>query len=249
MSSTNSLLHALKDQIRNVKYSIRAEAHMPGSMVPRALQSREVRRLTSLGSVVSMPAFRLADGLVSRVETIAMDLLGTPPRGDRVAVGPVDAYLADHFEFVDRMFALLKSVLDAKHGPSVFVAEQGLDSAWGTVAKRLPAGGLGVDPALASAVLAVVVGRTGAVRQLGYQAGATETNFTGAPALYCALVAGLMIAVASARPEAAEDGAALLESADSAVDARFDRFRRALAAEDPAEGVAAEYRKLVPFLP
>ena len=90
MSSTNSLLHALKDQIRNVKYSIRAEAHMPGSMVPRALQSREVRRLTSLGSVVSMPAFRLADGLVTRVETIAMDLLGAPCRGGQVVVEPVD---------------------------------------------------------------------------------------------------------------------------------------------------------------
>ncbi len=58
-----------------------------------------------------------------------------------------------------------------------------------------------------------------------------------------------MIAVASARPQAAEDGAALLESADSAVDARFDRFRRALAGEDPAAAIAAEYRKLVPFLP
>ncbi len=152
MSSTNSLLHALKDQIRNVKYSIRAEAHMPGSMVPRALQSREMRRLTSLGSVVSMPAFRLADGLVTRVETIAMDLLGTPPRGDRAAVSPVDAYLADHFEFVDRMFALLKQVVEIKDGPSVFVAEQALDAAWAGVAKRLPAGGLGVDPVLASAI-------------------------------------------------------------------------------------------------
>ena len=249
MSSTNSLLHALKDQIRNVKYSIRAEAHMPGSMVPRALQSREVRRLTSLGSVVSTPAFRLADGLVTRVETIAMDLLGAPPRGDRVVVEAVDAYLADPFEFADKLFALLKHVIDAKHGPSVFVSEQALDAAWGAVAKRLPAGGTGVDPVLACAVLAEAVARTGAVRQLGYQAGAAETNFTGAPARYCGLVAGLMIAVASARPEAAVDGAALLESADSAVNARFDRFRRAMAGEDAAEAVAAEYRKLVPFLP
>ena len=41
MIPTSTLLHALKDQIRNVKYSIRAEAHMPGSMVPRAFQSRK----------------------------------------------------------------------------------------------------------------------------------------------------------------------------------------------------------------
>ena len=98
-------------------------------------------------------------------------------------------------------------------------------------------------------MLAEAVGRAGSVRQLGYQAGVPETNFTNAPALYCGLVVGLMIAVATARPEVGDDGAALLESADSAVNARFDRFRRAFGGDAPAEAVAVEYRKLIPFLP
>ena len=249
MNPTNSLLHALKDQIRNVKYSIRAEAHMPGSMLPRALQSREVRRLTSLGAVVSTPAFRLVDGIVTRVETIAMDLLGAAPRRDQVAVETVDCYLADGFDFTDKLFGLLKQAIDTKGSPSVFVSEQGLDAAWAGVAKALPQGGVGVDPVLACAIIAVALARAQPVRQLGYQAGVPETNFTGAPSFYCGILAGLMIAVTTVRPAEALDGATLLESLDSAVNARFDRFRRAMDGEAPAEAIAAEYRKLIPFLP
>ena len=249
MSPTSSLLHALKDQIRNVKYSIRAEAHRPGSMVPRALQSREVRRLTRLGSVVSSPAFRLVDGIVTRVETFAMDLLGAVPRGDAIEVEPVDVYLADGFEFTDRLFALLKRVIDTKGAPNVFVSEQALDAAWALVAGAMPESSAGVDPALACAVMADALARMQPVRQLGYEPGAPETHFAGAPSLYCGLLAGLMIAVATVRPSASEDGAALLESIDSAVNARFDRFRRAMESAAPAEAVAAEYRKLIPFLP
>lgn len=249
MSPTSLLLHALKDQIRNVKYSIRAEAHMPGSMVPRVLQSREVRRLTSLGSVVSSPAFRLADGIVTRVETIAMDLLGAVPRGDAIEVEPIDAYLADGFDFTDKLFVLLKRVIDTKGAPSVFVSEQALDAAWAIVAKALPQGGADIDPVLACAVVAEAVARTQPVRQLGYQPGLPPTHFSGAPSLYCGLLAGMMIAVATTRPSTSEDGAALLESSDSAVNARFDRFRRAVEGDAPAEAVAAEYRKLTPFLP
>ncbi len=249
MSPTSSLLHALKDQIRTVKYSIRAEAHMPGSMVPRALQSREVRRLTSLSAVVSTPAFRLVDGIVTRVETIAMDLLGAQPRPDVVLVEPVDAYLADGFDFTDKLFVLLKQVVDTRSAPSVFVSEQALDAAWAIVAQALPQGGAGTDPVLACAIVAGALARTQPVRRLGYREGAPETHFAGAPSLYCGLLVGLMIAVATVRPATAGDGAALLESSDSAVNARFERFRQAMDGKTAAESVAAEYRKLIPFLP
>lgn len=249
MSPTNSLLHALKDQIRNVKYSIRAEAHMPGSMVPRALQSREVRRLTSLGSMVSMPAFRLVDGIVTRVETIAMDLLGAAPRAAAFGVEPVDAYLAEGFDFTDKMFVLLKQVVDARGAPGDFVSEQALDAAWTLVTRALPQAGTAVDPVLACAVVAEALARTQPVRRLGYQPGAPESHFAGAPSLYSGLMVGLMIAVATARPSTGGDGAALLESADSAVNARFDRFRRAVEGDAAAEAVAAEFCKLIPFLP
>ncbi len=249
MIPTSTLLHALKDQIRNVKYSIRAEAHMPGSMVPRAFQSREVRRLTSISSVVSTPAFRLVDGIVTRVETIAMDLLGASSPGDGNAVDPVDGYLADGFEFTDKLFRLLRQIVDYKGGPSVFVSEQALDSAWAGVAKDLPQSGAGVEPILACAVLAVALARAQAVRRLGFQPGEPESNYVGAPGLYCGIVAGLMIAVTTARPAKPEDGISLLESADSVVRARFDRFRRAMETGSSAEAVAVEYRKLIPFLP
>ena len=249
MSPTNSLLHALKDQIRTVKYSIRAEAHTPGSMVPRALQSREVRRLTTLGSVVSTPAFRLVDGIVTRVETLALDWLGTSPRAAITGVEPIGAYVADGFDFTDKLFVLLKQVVDTKGAPSVFVSEQALDATWTIVAKALPQAGAGVDPVLACAVVAEAVARTQPIRQLGYRPGAPETHFSAAPSLYCGLLTGLMIAVATTRPSVSEEGAALLESSDSAVNVRFDRFRRAMDGDAPADAVAAEYRKLIPFLP
>ena len=129
------------------------------------------------------------------------------------------------------------------------MSEQALDAAWVAVAKVLPQGGAGVDPVLACAAVAEAIARTQPVRRLGYRPGEPATHFSGAPSLYCGILAGLMIAVVTARPSTSGDGAALLESSDSAVNARFGRFRRAMDGDAPAEAVAAEYRKLIPFLP
>lgn len=248
MHSTSSLIHSLKDQIRNVKYSIRAEAHDPGSMLPRALQSREIRRLTSLGSVVSRPAFRLVDGIVTRVETIAMDLLGTPVRGERAVPEPVDAWVADGLEFTEKTFGLLKRMIDVKGAHNAFVSEQALDAAWTAVSGALadPAAAAR-DPVLACAVVADALIRAKPVRQVGFSG--DQTHFARSPNLYGGVLVGLLVAVATSHPDALEDGDAALESVDSAVDARFDRFAAAAAAEAPAEAIAAEYRKLVAFLP
>lgn len=255
MSPTNSIFHSLKDQIRNVKYSIRAEAHVPGSMLPRALQNREMRRLTSLGSVVSMPAFRLVDGILTRVESIAMDLLGAPTRSDPAHPESIEAYFADEFEFTDKLFQLLKRVVDIQAVHNVFVSEQAIDAAWVTIARDLRgstqglAAAEGADPVLTCASVALALVRSEPVRQVGFHQGGGETNFARAPSLYCGVLVGLLIAVATCRSDTAQDGEGVFESVNSAVNARFDRFSLALACEVPALAIAAEYRKLIPFLP
>ena len=70
---TNDLLKSLRDQVRVVRYSIRAESEMPGAILPGMLQ--DLRPIMAVGA----PALRLADGLFTEVETLATEVIPHDP--------------------------------------------------------------------------------------------------------------------------------------------------------------------------
>ena len=51
------------------------------------------------------------------------------------------------------------------------------------------------------------------------------------------------------RDPALREDAALEESIDTVVNARFDRFKRAVSAKSPLGELAAQFEALLPFLP
>ena len=254
----SSILHSIKDQMRSVKYSIRAEATEAGSSLPRMLQRRDIRRLTTLGSVVSVPAMRLADGLVTRVETMAYDLL-RPARGNDVPFPrPVSFYIPveDDAAFTDKLFQALKQVVDRQGIRNNYVSEQGLDATGAFIRSRSQDAGDEVLPpsddvrALRHcALIAHALHRTGPVRAIGSQSCAVHAGFAQVPNLYAGAVVGLTIAVATLSDDPTQDGDALIESVESAVNARMDRFMQAVETDAPIEGIAHEFGKLVTFLP
>ena len=259
----SSILHSIKDQMRSVKYSIRAEATEAGSSLPRMLQRRDIRRLTTLGSVVSVPAMRLADGLVTRVETMAYDLL-RPARGNGVPFPrPVSFYLPveDDAALTDKLFQALKRIVDRQGIRNNYVSEQGLDATGAFVRSRLQAASpdAGQEDVLPPsedaralwhcALIAHALHRTTPVRAIGSQSGAVHAGFARAPNLYAGAAVGLTIAVATLSDDPAQEVDALIESVESAVNARMDRFVQAVETDSPIDAIAHEFSKLVAFLP
>ena len=260
LHSASSLLHSIKDQMRSVKYSIRAEATEAGSSLPRVLQRRDIRRLTTLGSVVSVPAMRLADGLVTRVETMAYDLL-RPAHGNGPSFPrPVSFYLPveDEAAFTDKLFPALKHIVDRQGIRNNYISEQALDATGALIRNRSqgaasdgPEGGPS-DEARAlrqCALIAHALHRTGPVRAIGSQAGAVHAGFAQAPNLYVGAVVGLTNADATLSADPAQDGGAQIESVESVVYARVERFVPAFEADPPIEAIAHEFSRLVDFLP
>ena len=259
----SSILHSIKDQMRSVKYSIRAEATEAGSSLPRMLQRRDIRRLTTLGSVVSVPAMRLADGLVTRVETMAYDLL-RPARGHDVPFPrPVSFYIPveDEAALTDKLFQAVKQIVDRQGIRNNYVSEQGLDATGAFIRGRLQDAGsddrqgevlpLSEDAQALwhCALIAHALHRTNPVRAIGSQSCAVHAGFAQAPDLYVGAVVGLTIAVATLSDDPTQDGDALIESVESAVNARVDRFMQAGGADSPIEAIAHEFSRLVTFLP
>jgi hypothetical protein len=87
---------------------------------------------------------------------------------------------------------------------------------------------------------------------------ATPRHLKPSPNEYCACVVGLATAIVSLHldTEAADQYASglqgrdwIVESADMAVDARFERFAAALKSADPVTGLTAEFAAVLPFLP
>ena len=262
LHSASSLLHSIKDQMRSVKYSIRAEATEAGSSLPRMLQRRDIRRLTTWGSVVSVPAMRLADGLVTRVETIAYDLLRPAHGNDLSFPRPVSFYIPveDEAAFTDKLFQALKSIVDRQGIRNNYISEQALDATGAMIRTRLQAAASDGPEAVSAsseeaqalwhcALIAHALYRTSPVRAIGSQAGAVQAGFAQAPNLFVSAVVGLTIAVATLSDDPTQDGSALVESVESVVNARIDRFMPAFEADPAIDAIAHEFNKLVDFLP
>ena len=258
---SSSILHSIKDQMRSVKYSIRAEATEAGSSLPRMLQRKDFKRLTSLGSVVSLPAMRLADRLMSRVETIGYDLLRPAGGSDVTFPRPIAFYVPveDEAAFTCKLFQALKLIVDRQGIRNNYISEQALDAAAAFIRSRLQdtasdPSGEGSAPSEERqamwdcALIAHALHRTSPVRALGSQVAAIHGGFAEAPNLYVAAVVGLSIAVATLSDHAAQDGIALIESVESVINARIDRFKPAFEDDSPIEVIAHEFSRLVNVL-
>lgn len=259
--AATTLIHSIKDQIRGVRYSLRAEAEVPGSALPRVLREIDFGPLAMIGSVVGTPAVRLADGLVSQVETVANGLMVAPGAAAPRFPCPVTSYFGQVPEgasgFSDRLYEEVKTLL-RRHGVrNMLVSEHALDLAWAQVSARhgdaMPSGSAGgADDVLVRTCVGLTVAFNDVrpIQKVSFEdAAAVGQHFMLAPNLYCGLVIGLATAVVTLHPEAAEDREAVIESADSTVDARFGRFKRAISGKDPIGDLAAEFSAILPYLP
>ena len=253
----NTFIHSIKDQIRGVRYSLRTEAETPGSALPRALREIDFGPLAVIGTAVGTPAVRLADGLVSQVETLATGMLDG---ADLPFPCPVTDYFVRSADpgagFSARLYGEVKRTL-VRHGVrNMLVSEHALDTAWSRFSARhgdaLPAERSADAAALVRvcAGLAVALDEAKPIQRVTYgEPPAARPHFMLAPNLYCGLVVGLATAVVTVHADAREDRDGVLESADSAVDARFGRFKRAVSGKDPIGDLFAEFTAILPFLP
>ena len=265
----NSIVHSLRDQVRGVRYTLRAEAQTPGSTFPMVHQAMDFGPLAMVGSMIGTPAIRLADGLFTQVEHVASDLIqkveGRPD-------GMFPCTVADFFprgseperlDFASTVHREVSRMLRQYGAQNMLVSEHALDSAWGQILSRhgdlvWPASGSRQGPALedakilACASLAVEFARARPIQRIDLIKDRTDgpKHLILAPNLYCGLVMGLAIAIMTVRPaEDTTDRSAVMESADGAVDARFDRFKRAAEGRTGAQSVADEFRAILPYLP
>lgn len=256
--AANSLIHSIKDGIRGVRYSIRVEAEAPGSALPKALREINFGPLAAIGSAVGTPAVRLADELFAQVETVAGGLLVAPD----VDAAPFPCAVTDYFAasgrseaaFLARIYGEIKRTL-VRHGvQNMLISEHALDTAWSRFSARhrdMLSPSAGQEVLLqACAGLACVLAEARPVQRVDFGSmDAGKQPFMLSPNLYCALVIGLATALATVRPEVCDDRDAVIESADSAVGARFGRFKRAMSGKAPIPELLAEFQAILPFLP
>ena len=245
----NDMLKSIKDQVRGVRYSIRAEAHAPGSILPKALH--DLAPIMAIGS----PALRLADGLFTQVESLTTDLLRPNPRKVRFPA-PIFDYVARAESFSDLLYGPYETMLAAHGVQAMLISEQALDEAGELFRTRyadsLPRDAQGASAAViarACAGLARSAVETRPIRKVAYNDGAVaKQHFMLSPNLYCGMLVAVATAMVSVEPSLADDPGAVLESADSVIDVRFDRFNRALVGKSPEADLAREIEVLLPFL-
>ena len=245
----NDILKSVRDQVRGVRYSLRAEASAPGSTLPKALH--DLAPIIAIGS----PALRLADGLATQVESLTPGFLRPTLRSDRFPA-PVFDYVERTGSFSERLYRPYEAILTA-HGVAVMLlSEQALDQAGEQFRARI-ADGLPRDPrnrsaaavALACAGLARALVEARPVRKVTYAAGGSvKQHFLLSPNLFCGMRVAVATAMVSVEPSLSDDSAAVLDSVDSVVDVRFDRFNRALVGKTPEADLACEIEVLLPFL-
>jgi hypothetical protein len=253
--SANHLLHAIKDQVRSVRYTIRAEVETPGTSLPQAVGGIELAPFIALGSVVGTPALRAVDGLFTQVESIATDVMKPRHAADPSYPAAVSAYYDESTSFSDRLYDIYKQILQRGGVRNVLLSEHAFDQAQsqfrarhGDGASRHRASGDG--RAVEAAGLTCALADARPIRKVEFAtADAGSKALMLSPNIYCGAVVGLVTALVSRDPALGSDPEGLHDSVHSVVDARFDRFKRALTGKSPVGDLAAQFELLLPFLP
>jgi hypothetical protein len=261
----NTLVHSLRDQVRGVRYSIRAEAQTPGSAFPIVHQALDFGPLAMVNSMIGTPAIKLADGLFSHVEHVASDLMQkVDGRAETAFPCPIGDFFSHDGEPERRDFAStahreVSRMLRGYGAQNMLVSEHALDSAWRQVLARhgdlvwsaVHRRGRPHDDAqvLACASLSVEFARARPIQRVDLLRDRRDgpRHLMLAPNLYCGLVIGLALAICSVKQE--EDSSVVMESADATVDARFERLKRASEGRTAAQAVADEFKAVLPYLP
>jgi hypothetical protein len=253
--SANHLLHALKDQVRSVRYTIRAEVETPGTSLPKAVGSIELAPFIALGSVVGVPALRAVDGIFTQVESIAVDVMRPRHAAEIAYPAPLTAYFDNAVSFSDRLYDVYKRMLQGSGVRNVLLSEHAFDQAQaqfrarhGDTAARTRRDG--ATQAALAAGLTCALADARPIRKVEFtDAGSGSRSLMLAPNIYCAAVVGLVTALVSRDPGLESDSEGVDESVQSVVDARFDRFKRAMSGKAPIPELAAQFEALLPFLP
>ena len=246
--SSDHILHAVKDSIRNVRYTIRAEVDTPGAALPKSVASIDLAPLIAVGSLVGTPMLKAVDGILTQVETLATDVI-KPHTKKLVYPAPIDAFFAEDVSFSDLLYDAYKRLLAAHGIRNALLSEQALDRAQKQFRARHGDNGRH-RIAQTCAGLVVALAEIHPIRKI-----AVDTMTAGsphlmlAPNIYCAAVFGLTTALVTRVPNHQSDIAAIQESVESVVDARFDRFKRALSGKSPIDDLAEQFELLLPFLP
>lgn len=245
-----------------VRYSIREEAETPGSALPKMVRD-EIGPLVAIGSMFGTPALRIADGFFTQVESIATDVL-LPAHGIEPAFPcAVELLFEDQHSVSDRFYGALKELLRRHGARKMLVSEQALDTAWARIIARhgdtMPSGTTRHETRSAQATRSLVQVCAGIacglndarpIRKVVFEdVATTNTYFMLSPNMYCGMIVGLATAVVTLRPELVAEREIVLESVESVVNARFDRFKRCLMSKSPIVELAAAYEGLLPFMP
>lgn len=246
--SADHILHALKDGIRNVRYTIRAEVETPGAALPKSVASIDLAPFIAMGAVVGKPALKAVDGILTQVESLATGVV--KPRGRRAAEpATLDALFAEGVTFSDLFFDSYKRLLAAHGARNVLLSEHALDQAQAQFrARHGDDGRRTVSLTCAGLTLALAEARP--IRKLdAHDALASAPKLLLAPNVYCAAVFGLMSALITRDSALGTDVDAVQDSVESVVEARFDRFKQAMSGKTPLPDLAAQFDGLLPFLP
>ncbi|MCW6508110.1 hypothetical protein [Lichenifustis flavocetrariae] len=258
--SANNLLHSIKDQVRNVRYTIRAEADAPGSGLPKAVGNIDLGPLIAIGSVVSTPALRVVDGIFTQVESLATEVM--KPRGKLELRFPlhIGAYLDGDGSFSAYLYEAYKDLTEVQGVRNVLISEHALDDAQAkfqarhsdAAASRTRGSGQGraTDLVQLCAGLACALVDARPIRKLEF-GGSDMGNqsFMLSPNIYCGVAIGLVTALVTQNPALRDDIESLQDSVGSVVSARFDRFKRALSGKSPIIDLAKQFEAVLPFLP
>jgi hypothetical protein len=246
--SADHVVHAIRDGIRNLRYTIRAEVDTPGAVLPKSVASIDLAPFVAVGSVVGTPALRAVDGLLTQVESLAADVI--KPQGKTTAYpAALGAFFAADTSFSDLLYEPYKRMLQRRGARHILLSEHAFDEAQDLF--RLRHGDDGrtrIAQSCAGLTLALAEARP--IRKLDLHDTPPGTpGFMLAPNVYCAATIGLVTALVTRDPALRTEGDAVQDSVDSVVDARFDRFKRAMAGKAPAADLAGQFEALLPYLP
>lgn len=247
-NSADHILHALKDGIRNVRYTIRAEVETPGAALPKSVASIDLAPFIAMGAMVGKPALKAVDGILTQVESLATEVV-KPHMRSTTEPATLEALFAENMSFSGLFFDSYKRLLAAHGARNVLLSEHALDQAQAQFrARHGDDGRKTIARTCAGLTLALAEARP--IRKLDAQYALAGTpNLMLAPNNYCAAVLGLMTALVSRDASLRSDLDAVQDSVESVVDARFDRFKRAMSGKAPLPDLAAQFEALLPFLP
>jgi hypothetical protein len=274
---TDDIVLSVKDAMRNLRYVIRNEAAPSASRAfggaergaapqPR---SRDVRRRSHVA--------RLVDKVFTGVETGALALMSPERDIGHGLVFPRS--ITDYFATgnprrdgdAERLFArtcyhAAKTFLRGFGLSNMLISEHAIGRARDDLLKRhselirsVSASKAGAsareddrDCVLLCSALTAAIIEARPIKEIDFSHSARSTprGLIASANLYCFTVLGLATAIASVKREVTDTrGADVVDSANSVVDLRFQRFADALDAETPTEALAREFEEVLPFLP